>query len=142
MSAEADGKAALTQHHGISMDMMRFLLSEFYITDTREESLQKFLDVDNPRPHKQDKKPVIKSHAVLRFNNGKCEERVVNSMTGWLCPRIIDRKLAAYLNFSNIVDELREHSSVPGCFMRPRRTGNVPAAAPDDGPPMRRQRTE
>ncbi|PIA17502.1 hypothetical protein COEREDRAFT_40727, partial [Coemansia reversa NRRL 1564] len=56
--------------------------------------------------------------------------------------RIIDRDLATCLNFRHIVDRLREHGSVPERFMGPIRAGNVPAAAPDDGPPMRRQRTE
>ncbi|PIA16307.1 hypothetical protein COEREDRAFT_42824, partial [Coemansia reversa NRRL 1564] len=107
-----------------------------------EKQLKKFFDVDNPRPHRRDKTPVIKSHAVLRCNKIKCEGRVVNSTTGQSCPRIINRDLAACLNFRHIVDGLREHGSVPECFMRPRHIGNVLAMAPDNGPLTRHQQTE
>ncbi|PIA18188.1 hypothetical protein COEREDRAFT_6922 [Coemansia reversa NRRL 1564] len=102
-----------------------------------EGNPQKFLDVDNLRPHRQAETPVIESHAFLRFNNGKYEGWVVNSMTGRSCPRIINRDIAVCLNFRHIVDELREHGSVFERFMRPRRAGNVPAAAPDDRPPYK-----
>ncbi|PIA16376.1 hypothetical protein COEREDRAFT_43027, partial [Coemansia reversa NRRL 1564] len=71
-----------------------------------EGQLQKFLDVDNPQLHIRDKTPVIKSHALLRFNNGKCEGWVVDSVTGQSCPRIINRDLSACLNFRHIVDGL------------------------------------
>ncbi|PIA15659.1 hypothetical protein COEREDRAFT_44376, partial [Coemansia reversa NRRL 1564] len=78
--------------------------------------LKKFLDVNNPRPHRRAETPS--------------------------CPQIINCNLAACLNFRNVVDKLREHGSVPECFMRPRHIGNVLAMAPDDGSPTRHQRTE
>ncbi|PIA13051.1 hypothetical protein COEREDRAFT_49948, partial [Coemansia reversa NRRL 1564] len=119
-----------------------FKTSTCYTPYCGEGKFQKFLDFDNPRQHRRSETPVIKSHAALRFNNGKCEGRVVNSTTGRSCPRIINRDLAAWLSFRHIVDELQEHGSVPERFMRPRRVGNVPVVAPDDKPPMRCQQTE
>ncbi|PIA16134.1 hypothetical protein COEREDRAFT_43430, partial [Coemansia reversa NRRL 1564] len=107
-----------------------------------EEKLEKFIDDNNPRPHRRAETPVIRSHAVLCFNNIKCIGRMIDYVTGWLCPRIIDRDLAACLNFRHIVDRLREHGSVSEHFMHPRRAGNVLAVAPDDGSPTRHQRTE
>ncbi|KAJ2807082.1 hypothetical protein H4R20_001424 [Coemansia guatemalensis] len=103
----------------------------------------------NPRPHRRAETPLIKSHAILRCNNVTCEGRPVNSTTGDTVHRIINRDLAACMNFRHIVKGLRDHGSVPERFTRPGRAGDVPAVAPngggmapDDGPPARRQRTE
>ncbi|KAJ2078524.1 hypothetical protein H4R24_004410 [Coemansia sp. RSA 988] len=108
----------------------------------REGQLEKFLDVDNPRPHRRTETPVIQSHAVLRCNNGKCKGRVANPAGDGTVPRILNRDLAACMNFKHTVDGLREHGIVLRRFRRTRRAGDVSAAAPDDGPPTRRQRTE
>ncbi|KAJ2616907.1 hypothetical protein H4S08_000579, partial [Coemansia sp. RSA 1365] len=108
----------------------------------KEEQLQKFLDVDNPQPQRRAERPVIKSHAVLRCNYVKCIGRVVDSVTGQSCPRIINCDLAACLNFRHIVDRLREHGCVPEHFMRSRRADTVPVAVPDDEPPAQHRRTE
>ncbi|PIA19680.1 hypothetical protein COEREDRAFT_37048, partial [Coemansia reversa NRRL 1564] len=97
-----------------------------------EGQLQKFLDVDNPWLDRQAKTPVIKIHTVLCFNNGKCEGRVVDSVTGQSCLQIINCDLAVCLNFMHIVDGLWEYGSMPERFMRPRRAGSVFAAAPHD----------
>ncbi|PIA19255.1 hypothetical protein COEREDRAFT_37625, partial [Coemansia reversa NRRL 1564] len=107
-----------------------------------EGQLKKFLDVDNPRQHKQEETPAIKSHTVLHGNNVKCIKQVVDSVTGRLCPRIINHDLDACINFRHIVNGLREHGSVPESLVHPRHVGNVPAAAPDDGAATRCQQTE
>ncbi|PIA13975.1 hypothetical protein COEREDRAFT_47787, partial [Coemansia reversa NRRL 1564] len=101
-----------------------------------EGKLEKFVDVDNLRQHKQEERPVIKSHAVLHCNNVKCIGQVIDFVAGQSCPRIINHDLAACINFRHIVDGLREHGSVPEHFMRPRHASNVPAAASDDGDPL------
>ncbi|PIA18102.1 hypothetical protein COEREDRAFT_39860, partial [Coemansia reversa NRRL 1564] len=107
-----------------------------------EGQIKKFLDVDNPQPHRRAETPVIKSHAVLRFNNGKCEGWVVNSTTGDEVERIINRNFSVCLNFRRIVDGLWEHGSIPKHIIHPRCAGNFLEVAPDDGPPTRRQQTE
>ncbi|KAJ2077152.1 hypothetical protein H4R24_005299, partial [Coemansia sp. RSA 988] len=108
----------------------------------QEGWLKKFLDVDNPRLYRRAIAPVIKSHAVLRCINAKCEGRVVNFAADGTVERILNRDLPACINFRHIVDGLRRYDSVPERFMRPIRAGDVPVAAPDNGPPARRQRTE
>ncbi|KAJ2795480.1 hypothetical protein H4R20_005864 [Coemansia guatemalensis] len=110
-----------------------------------EGTLEKFLDVENPRPHRRAKMPVITSHAVLCCNNDNCVGRPVDTMTGNSVKRIINRDLAACMNFKNIVDGLRNNGSVPERFVRQQRAANVPAVtsnsngreAPDDEPPAR-----
>ncbi|PIA15970.1 hypothetical protein COEREDRAFT_43914, partial [Coemansia reversa NRRL 1564] len=141
-SIPGKGLRRMLVKHGFQV----FLIDEFktltWYLYCGEGQLKKFLDIDNPRPHRQAEMPVIRSHAVLRCNNSKCEGRMVNSTIGRSCQRIINHNPIACLNFRYTVDGLQEHGSVPELFMRPRRAGNVSAAAPYDGLPMRRQQTE
>ncbi|KAJ2828827.1 hypothetical protein IWW50_001185 [Coemansia erecta] len=100
----------------------------------KDAELEKFLPVDNPREHQRPSRPIIKSIAVLRCSNANCLEQDTNIGTGDQQRRILNRDLAAVLNFQHIVEGLRTDGTVPDQFCRSR--------PETTGPPAQRRRIE
>ncbi|KAJ2655655.1 hypothetical protein IWW48_005431 [Coemansia sp. RSA 1200] len=109
--------------------------------------LKKFLQVDNPRPHRRGVQPVIMSHAVLRCENVTCIERVADGQSDLMHPRCLNRDLAAAMNFRHIANGLQQNGAVPERFQRGNRVRDnvvVPgnSEVPPDGPPAQRRHTD
>ncbi|KAJ2659329.1 hypothetical protein IWW48_003572 [Coemansia sp. RSA 1200] len=130
----------------------RLLHIDEYLTSTmcpycETGKLKKFLQVDNPRPHRRDAQPVIMSHAVLRCENVTCIGRVADGQSDLMHPRCLNRDLAAAMNFRHIANGLQQNDAVPERFQRGNRVRSN-AAVPDngevppDGSPAQRRRTD
>ncbi|KAJ2617960.1 hypothetical protein EV177_000270 [Coemansia sp. RSA 1804] len=130
----------------------RLLHIDEYLTSTmcpyyETGTLEKFLKVGNPRPHRRGVRPVIMSHAVLRCENVTCIGRVADGQSDLMHPRCLNRDLAAAMNFRHIANGLQKNGAVPERFQRNNRVRDN-AAVPDngdvpaDGPPAQRRRTD
>ncbi|KAL0246155.1 hypothetical protein GEMRC1_007369 [Eukaryota sp. GEM-RC1] len=68
-----------------------------------------FMEVDNPRPKTQEKKPTVKLHALLRCQSEKCREECDDKDKVW------NRNKLACINIKAIV----EHHLERGLGVRP-----------------------
>ncbi|KAG1470123.1 hypothetical protein G6F56_002866 [Rhizopus delemar] len=79
----------------------------------RENSqLEKFKEVNNPRPFRRNTRPKVICHGLLRCTNQQCLKDADT-------PRLWNRDLVATLNFRKILFELRKNDTRPICFRRP-----------------------
>lgn len=73
-------------------------------------NLEKFKEVQNPRPYQREKHPLVKCHGLLRCKSESC--LAIGKR------RIMNRDTAAVLNFRLILNSLREEGSRPPRFCR------------------------
>ncbi|KAJ2074947.1 hypothetical protein GGI03_005317 [Coemansia sp. RSA 2337] len=123
-----------------------FLVNEFRtscICPKCNSPLEKFLDVDNPRPQQRKKRPRVLCHGLLRCTNQNCLKTVavntdmdVDGAGGNVMAKNADaakkaakgaddktsrkfnRNMAAVLNFRRILVSLRETGDIPEKFKR------------------------
>ncbi|KAJ2692334.1 hypothetical protein GGH99_001798 [Coemansia sp. RSA 1285] len=96
------------------------------------DTLEKFLKVGNPRPHRRDVRPVTTSHTILRCENVTCIGCMADRQSDLMHPRCLNRDLAAAMNFRHIANGLQQNGAVPERFQRGNRVRDT-AAVPDNG---------
>ncbi|KAG1457122.1 hypothetical protein G6F56_006679 [Rhizopus delemar] len=74
--------------------------------------LEKFKEVNNPRPFRRNTRPKVICHDLLRCTKQQCLKDADT-------PRLWNRDLVATLNFREILFELRKNGTRPICFRRP-----------------------
>ncbi|CEG76469.1 hypothetical protein RMATCC62417_11365 [Rhizopus microsporus] len=88
-----------------------YLIDEFKTSSIcptcKDGQLEAFLKIQNLRPFRRAKNPVIECHRLLRCTNRQCLQPF---------PRLWNRDLAAVLNFRHIMDQHRQALGWPSRF--------------------------
>ncbi|ORX66054.1 hypothetical protein DL89DRAFT_295752 [Linderina pennispora] len=70
------------------------------------------VDIPNPRPYQRSKNPTVKCHSLLRCTSESCKRAMAQYRQAY-SSRLLNRDLAAVLNFRLIFQSLCDSSSIP-----------------------------